>query len=450
MVDCCVLQSNARKGLKQLESSNVKNWMLAGAACAALMIPAVPALAANSSATVSPSSDATVTAFYGARHGEPLWFAHGAESDAARELLAVLERAPLDGFASGPALAAQTRGMVDRGDFASAERLLSTAWVRYVQALQRPPSGMIYADGWVRPRQESAAQILAQAAAAQSLAASVRSVSSVNPIYAQLREAAWGAMQANGGQLDQRVLTSLDRVRDMPFQKKYVMVDAASARLFMIEDGRVVDQMRVIVGKSSSQTPMLASTIYYATLNPYWHVSDDMIRSLIAPNVLQQGISYLKGRGYQVIAADGPDGSEAQLLDPAKVDWTAVLNGQQHVRVRQLPGPANSMGRMKFGFPNAYDIYLHDTPKKELFASDDRDLSHGCIRLEDAERLGRWMMERDPETESRAPEQNVPLPTPVPIYVTYMTAHGENGQIAFADDPYNKDSGAGATAVALQ
>jgi len=365
-------------------------------------------------------------------------------------LINVLERAPLDGLASGPALAAQARALIARGDTAGADRLLSAAWGRYVQTLQRPPSGMIYADSWVRPRQDSAASILARASQAPSLSAQVRSVSSVNPIYAQLREAAWAAMQTSGGQIDQRVLTSLDRVRDMPFQNRYVMVDAASARLYMIEDGRVVDQMNVIVGKSSSQTPMLASTIYYATLNPYWHVSDDMIRTLIAPNVLQQGVGYLKSHGYQVMPADGPDGAGATLLDPSTVDWHAVLNGNEHVKVRQLPGPANSMGRMKFGFPNAYDIYLHDTPKKELFASDDRDLSHGCIRLEDAERLGRWMLQRDPQAVTRDPEQNVPLPTPVPIYVTYMTAHADDGQLAFADDPYHKDSGVGATVVALQ
>ena len=83
------------------------------------------------------------------------------------------------------------------------------------------------------------------------------------------------------------------------------------------------------------------------------------------------------------------------------------------------------MGRMKFGFPNAADIYLHDTPNKELFAQDDRNLSHGCIRLEDAERLGRWLLGRDPQAASRDPEQNVLLPTPVPIYVTYLTAQVE-------------------------
>ena len=430
--------------------------MLAGAACAALMLPAVPAAAVSSAYATQTSADPSVAAFYSARHGAPLWFSSGSGSPAARELISILQRSPLDGLASGPALAAQAQALIDRansGDqaaLASADRLLSTAWVRYVEALRTPPSGMVYADAWVRPRQESPSQILARASTASSLSAHVRSVSAVNPVYAQLRDAAWTAMQANGGRIDDRVLSSLDRVRDMPFQKRYLMVDAASAQLYMIEDGRIVDRMKVIVGKSSSQTPMLASTIYYATLNPYWHVSDDMIRSLIAPNVLQQGMSYLKSHGYQVMAADERDGPAARLLDPAKVDWTAVLNGQMHVKVRQLPGPANSMGRMKFGFPNAYDIYLHDTPSKDLFAQDDRDLSHGCIRLEDAPRLGRWLMQRDPQTASLQPEQNVTLPTPVPIYVTYLTAHADGGELSFADDPYGKDSGSASAVAALR
>ena len=98
-------------------------------------------------------------------------------------------------------------------------------------------------------------------------------------------------MQANDGTLDPRVLTSLDHARDMPFQKRYIMVDTAGARLYMIDDNRIVDSMKVIVGKAdpSTQTPMLASTIYYTTLNPYWHVSSDMVRSLIAKNVLENG-----------------------------------------------------------------------------------------------------------------------------------------------------------------
>src|SRR6185369_11658613 len=246
---------------------------------------------------------------------------------------------------------------------------------------------------------------------------------------------AWSAMQSTG-QVDPRVLASLDRARDMPFQNRYVMVDTAGAKLYMIEDGRIADSMKVIVGKSdpSTQTPMLASTIYYATLNPYWHVSAEMVRSTIAPNVLGMGLGYIRSRGYQVMSSDGT------MLDPATVDWKAVAAGRDTVRVRQLPGPANSMGRIKIGFPNSSDIYLHDTPNKDLFAQDDRSLSHGCIRLEDAERLGRWLMGREPQAASTDPEQNVLLPTPVPIYVTYLTARVEGGQLSLADDIYGRDA----------
>ena len=425
---------------------------LAGAACAALLGLAAPVSAAATSpelpaaSMVSPSAAQAVNAFYARRGNAPLWLRGGIPTSAARELLGILQRAPLDGLDSGPALAAQAQALMARaagGDAAAAgaaDRLLSAAWVSYVDALQRPPAGMIFADAWVAPRRDSPAQILQRTAAAPSLAAYVRSVSQVNPLYAQLRDAAWTQMQSNGGALDPRVLTSLDRARERPFQHKYVMVDAAAARLYMIEDGRIVDSMRVVVGKAGphTQTPMLASTIYYATLNPYWHVSPELVRSLTAKNVLDQGISYLTSRGYQVLPDDGSD----RLLDPAKVDWRAVANGSLKVRVRQLPGPANSMGEVKFGFPNAYDIYLHDTPTKALFSEDDRDLSHGCIRLENAEALARWMMGRSPEARTDQPELNVQLPTPVPIYITYLTAQAHDGQLSFIDDIYGRDASA--------
>jgi len=429
----------------------VKNWILAGAACAAFLATPVPALAAAVAANPelpAPGAsvgDQAVSNFYAARSGAPLWLRGGTNGNAASALIGVLQKAPLDGLPSGPAIALQAQSLMARasmGDTAAAEqadRILSNAWIAYVQALQRPPAGMTYADKWVAPRQDTPAQILTKAAAAPSLAAYVRSVSEVNPLYAEIRDTAWSNMQANGGALDPRVLTSLERVRDMPFQKRYIIVDAGGAKLYMIEDGRIADTMKVIVGKAdpSTQTPMLASTIYYATLNPYWHVGPDLVRSLIARNVLDQGVGYLKRQGYEVMAADPNDDS---LLDPTKVDWHAVAEGRERVRVRQLPGPANSMGHLKFGFPNADDIYLHDTPVKTAFNSDDRSLSHGCIRLEDAERLGRWLMGRDPEPTSSEPEQHALLPSPVPIFVTYLTAQVQNGQLAFVDDAYGRDA----------
>jgi murein L,D-transpeptidase YcbB/YkuD len=427
----------------------VTNRILSGVACAALPLLSVPAAAAvgsgQSAAATADSATAQVAvgAFYASRGGAPLWLRDGAGSSAAHELIRFLQRAPLDGLQAGPEMAAQTQALLIRAEggdpaaLASAETLLSATWIQYVEALQTPPAGMTYADGWVAPRRDSAAAILTQTAAAPSLPAYVRSVANVNPLYAELRDAAWSTLQAGGGPLDPRVLASLERTRDIPPQGRYVMIDTGGARLYMIEGGRVVDSMRVIVGKAdpSTQTPMIASTIHYATLNPYWHVSGDLVRSLIARNVLDQGLGYLKSRGYEVLSADG----SGELLDPAKVDWHAVAAGRATVRVRQLPGPANSMGRIKIPFPNASDIYLHDTPNKDLFAQDDRMLSHGCIRLEDAARLGRWLMGHDPEATSSEPEQNVLLPSPVPIYVTYLTARVDGGQLSFANDIYRRD-----------
>jgi murein L,D-transpeptidase YcbB/YkuD len=428
--------------------------MLAGAACAAVTAIASPAYSASpslpsTSHATSASADQAVSGFYAARRGAPLWLRGGGNSSAAREMIGILQRAPLDGLASGPALAAEAQSLVARaqsGDpaaLADAERLLSTAWVLYVQALQTPPAGMTYADSWVAPRRHTPGQILAAAAGASSLAGHVRSTAAVNPLYAQLREAAF----AQGATSDPRVLANLDRLRTTPFQKRYVLVDAASAQLYMVEDGRIADSMKVIVGKASTQTPMLASTIYRATLNPYWNVPGDMVRSLIAPRVVDQGVGYLKAHGYEVLS--GYD-ENAVPVDAGKVDWRAVADGREMVKVRQRPGPANSMGQVKFSFPNGNDIFLHDTPKKELFAAAQRDLSNGCIRLEDAQRLGRWLVGGEPRAASSDPEQHVLLPTPVPVYITYLTAKAEGGQLAFVSDIYGRDSQRAAQVAALR
>jgi murein L,D-transpeptidase YcbB/YkuD len=207
----------------------------------------------------------------------------------------------------------------------------------------------------------------------------------------------------------------------IPVHGRYVLVDAASARLYMIEDGRVQDSMRVIVGKPETPTPALKSVINYETLNPYWHVTADLAKTLIAPRVLQDGNTYLTERGYEVVSAWGPD---ALVLSPDSVDWKAVAAGGAQVYVRQRPGPANSLGHFKFDLPDGEGIYLHDTPKKELFAQDVRNLSHGCVRLEDAQRLARWLLGKDPPATS-VPEQNIPLPRPVPIKISYLDSRSQ-------------------------
>ena|SRR5579884_1521879 len=202
----------------------------------------------------------------------------------------------------------------------------------------------------------------------------------------------------------------------IPVRGHYVLVDAASARLYMIEDGHVRDSMRVIVGKPDTPTPKLRSVINYETLNPYWHVTPDLAKTVIAPRVLKDGDAYLTQQGYEILSDWGPD---ARVLSPDSIDWKAVAAGTAQVYVRQRPGPANSLGHFKFDLPNGDGIYLHDTPKKELFAQDQRALSHGCVRLEDAERLARWLLGKDPPAAT-VPEQNILLPRPVPIMISYL------------------------------
>ncbi len=105
--------------------------------------------------------------------------------------------------------------------------------------------------------------------------------------------------------------------------------------------------------------------MYYVTYNPYWHAPDHLVRKTIAPNRLRQGMPYLKSHGYHVIDEWSEDAKE---IDPTTIDWKAAAAGTLHLRVRQDPGPLNSMGILKFPFPNPEDIYLHDTPDKVLFA----------------------------------------------------------------------------------
>jgi murein L,D-transpeptidase YcbB/YkuD len=205
--------------------------------------------------------------------------------------------------------------------------------------------------------------------------------------------------------------------RPAAWHHRTVLIDAGSATLHMLEDGRIVDSMKVIVGKRSAPTPELSTTLTYATLNPYWHVPADLVRTLTAPNVLKYGVSYLTERGYEVLSRFGPGG---QVIDPETVDWNAVAEGRAVAYVRQKPGPANSMGQMKFSLAAGGDIFLHDTPKKELFGEDDRNLSAGCVRLEDAERFARWLLGPTASLEVSAPEQHIALRRQVPIVITYL------------------------------
>jgi murein L,D-transpeptidase YcbB/YkuD len=408
------------------------------AAQSAAPAPAPPPAAAEA-LPVSPD----IVAVYDTYRIQPIWTRHGLDEAAVSELTSILKRAPFDGFSDGPQLAEQVQEAAAQARqggpaAAHAERFLSAAWVRYVQAIKRPTAGMIYAVPFLKPHGASAEEILLTAAAAPSLEHYLADTATVNPIYSQLRDAAWAEAQAaNELTPDPRLLANLDRVRSLPATGRFLLVDSGSSMLTLYDNGQVVDSMKVITGTPKLPTPLIASMMYYITYNPYWHAPDHLVRKTIAPTFLRQGVPYFKSHGYHVIDEWSPT---ASVIDPTSIDWKAAAAGTLHLRIRQDPGPLNSMGNLKFPFPNPEDIYLHDTPSKGLFAKDNRNLSNGCVRLEDAKRLGKWLLGEDPVAPSDDAETQVKLPQPTPIFLTYITAQVNDGKITYLPDIYGWDS----------
>jgi murein L,D-transpeptidase YcbB/YkuD len=225
-------------------------------------------------------------------------------------------------------------------------------------------------------------------------------------------------------------------VRSLPATGRFLLVDSGVSMLTLYDNGQVVDSMRVITGTKDLPTPLIASIMYYITYNPYWHAPDHLVRKTIAPTYLRQGARYFKSHGYHVI---DDWGDKANMIDPTTVDWKAAAAGTLHLRIVQDPGPLNSMGNLKFPFANPEDIYLHDTPSKDLFAKAQRNLSNGCVRVEDAKRLGRWLLGEDPVSPGTEAELQVQVPKGLPIYLTYITAQIEDGKISYLPDLYGWD-----------
>lgn len=410
-----------------------------GAAAPALAQDVAPAPVAAPAVAAAPapvvSSD--VAPFYAAHPATLVWLKDADTRAAAAKLVEVLKRAPIDGLADGPALAASVETALASGTPAD-DQIVSTAWVRYVQAVKRPVTGVSFGDPTLQLEAPSASAILAEAIAAPSLAAEIANVSSVNPFYAALRTDAIAA----GQQDDPHVIATLDRLRLIPAKGRAILVDAANAQLMMLQDGQVVDTMKVIVGKADFPTPLLAGKIWYVTFNPYWHIPQDVTKRKVAPIVLKRGVKYLKAARYQTVEAFG--GDKEVPIDPETIDWKAVAAGEVEAHIRQLTGPHNMMGKMKFGFVNDYGIFLHDTPHKDLFDKAKRNLSLGCVRVERPPELAEWLFKGPPPVPNDDAEQNVRIGEEgVPIYISYLTARPDGDTIAFADDVYKLDGTSG-------
>ena len=422
----------------------LKTLLILGAAAGALALPiSGDGGSAKAAVASTGSQEAEIASFYRARGGAPLWLSP-ASGAAAQQLLTLLETAQADQLNPKRYNVKAIARVLDSargggpGAVQRADLMLSEAFVAYARDQRHDPGGIIYVDAELKPTPPSAAELLNAAARAPSLSDYVENMGWMNPIYARLRAAIASRMYRND--TERRLLElNLERARALPSGNgRYVIVNPPAARLYMYENGQVVDSMRVVAGRPDAvaQTPMMNAFIRYVALNPYWNSPADLTSKLLAPRVIKGGRAYLNQHGYQVLSDWGPN---AHPIDPMSIDWHAVAAGKE-IRMRQKPGPANSMGRMKFMFPNHQGIWLHDTPEKEKIDDAARLQSNGCVRLEDAPRLERWLFNgRPPSWKTAKPEQKVNLPQPVPLYITYLTAVPSGTSIVYFDDFYGKD-----------
>ena len=396
-----------------------------------------------------PGADPELAAFYAARAERPLWIEHGRVRPEARQLIALIDGAAadeLDAAAYRPEALREAVRVAQHGraeDLARAELALSEALGAWAADLHRPPpaAAVLYSDPQFQPPPATRLAALQAVAGAPSLRVGLEGVARMNPIYQALRDAL-AAERARGGPNVAVIRANLERARALPADlgRRYLLVDIAAQRLWTYEDSRPVDSMKVVVGKPSEPTPQMAALVRYAVFRPYWNVPSDLAEDSVAPKVLRQGLAYFRAQHLEALS-DWSD--QAKPLDPKKIDWRAVAAGRRELRVRQLPGPDNMMGQVKFMFPNELGVYLHDSPLRRFFAGDERLASAGCVRLEDASRLARWLLGEAAVAVGELPgppETRVDLAEPVPVYMLYLTAAPTTEGLSLRKDIYRRDA----------
>ena len=233
---------------------------------------------------------------------------------------------------------------------------------------------------------------------------------------------------------------NLERWRALPHDlgDRYILVNIPEYRLEVWDGDRVPLTMRVIVGKKDTPTPIFSDAMTYVVFAPYWNVPDDIVKKETLPSVMRDP-AFLERTNMEVLDRRG------NAVDPSTVD----LSDGAGYRFRQRPGTSNSLGLVKFVFPNEFNVYLHDTPADSLFARARRSFSHGCVRVAEPEKLAQyvlgdrqeWTADRIDQAMHSGQERTVKLARPIPVYLGYWTARvSADGLVQFSDDVYGIDA----------
>lgn len=245
-----------------------------------------------------------------------------------------------------------------------------------------------------------------------------------------------------------QMAVNLDRLRWLPTElgNRYLLINIPDFNLAVVEDSQAVMNIRAIVGKTDKRTNLLSSRVTSVELNPYWRVPKSIAVDEYLPK-LKRNPRYLSGKKIKVFAGD----YQTKPVSPTSVKWSRLSADYFPYFLRQEPGPDNPLGRIKFVFSNSAEIYIHDTPTRNLFARNKRSFSHGCIRIEKPVDLATYLLQglQNDAWSSRAIQaelrkgknRTLMVPRPIPVHIVYKTVWtDQEGNLNFRPDIYDIDN----------
>jgi L,D-transpeptidase YcbB len=241
------------------------------------------------------------------------------------------------------------------------------------------------------------------------------------------------------GERREMLLTNMERARWLPklMGNRHVFVNQASYLVDVFDQGQVVWESNVIVGKPLTQTNVFSDTMETVVLNPSWGLPESILLNEYLPK-LRANPGYFDKIGYKVVNASG------KVVPSRSINWNSIGSGSA-IGVQQPPGETNALGKVKFLFPNKHSVYMHDTPNRHLFAESKRNFSHGCVRVENPVefasvllKLDQVAIDADIETGE---SKSIKISTPTKIHLTYFTAWPDKtGKMQYYSDAYGRDA----------
>jgi L,D-transpeptidase YcbB len=257
-------------------------------------------------------------------------------------------------------------------------------------------------------------------------------------------------MNTNDMERFKRVAITLDRYKQLPSKmpEKYIWVNLPAYYLWVVDDDSIAMESKIICGKPDTRTPLLNSAITDMVTYPTWTIPNSIILKTLLPK-LKNNPGYLDRLGYKLL------GSGGKVINPYEVSWDKYKKGIPY-RIQQGSGDNNALGIFKFNFNNPYSVYLHDTNQRYLFKNASRALSHGCVRVQEWEKLAYFIARNDSmnikitdtlryNTDSiknwiaNKQFHKMEVKNRVPVFIRYFTCEGKNGKIKFYDDMYGED-----------